>query len=154
MCVCVWKCLSIQNKQEEWTDFQLPLSVGFMCICTCTCTSLRHWNTKCAKFSAHNMRSETPVDEWDLQQLYNWTYFTANLRRNTYSHASATSEDGASLDITADGLWKSSYERAFFNVCVQSVHPQIPASLLLPPIINIKKNEKYGLMTESTWNWA
>ena len=54
----------------------------------------------------------------------------------TLSHASAISEDGACLNIAADGFWGSSYERAFFrHLCVQSA---------CSPIVNMR-NEKYGL---------
>ena len=36
----------------------------------------------------------------------------------TLSHTSAISEDGARLNIAADGFWGSSYETAFFDICV------------------------------------
>ena len=106
-----------------------------MCLCTCTCTSLsiETRNVLNLVHAIWGQRHRSWVDEWSLQQLYNWTCFTANLRWNTYSHASAISEDGASLDITADGELSST------SVYSIHLHPQIPASPLLPPIAKIKK---------------
>ena len=78
--VGVWKCLSIHNKQEEWTDDivlilvaepKLPLGSATISMCSgeeggqgSVCTNfyysnrmlvlVEHINTKFAKFSAHN----------------------------------------------------------------------------------------------------
>ena len=40
----------------------------------------------------------------------------------TLNGASAITEDGARLDIAANGFWRSRYERCFFDVRVFSPH--------------------------------
>ena len=63
----------------------------------------------------------------------------------TLSHASVISENGTHLDIVVDGFCGSSYERASStSLCSIHLLHQIPASPLLPPIVNMK-NKKYGL---------
>ena len=57
----------------------------------------------------------------------------------TLSHASAISEDGAHLNIAADGFWGVLMKELFSTfVCSIRLLP------LLPPIVNMR-NEKYGL---------
>ena len=53
-----------------------------------------------------------------MSEIYNNEPTLPPISGKTLSHTSAISEDGARLDIAAYGFWGSSYERAFFDVCV------------------------------------
>ena len=63
----------------------------------------------------------------------------------TLSHASAISEDGARLDIAADGFWGSSYEIAFFDICMFNM--LAPSNSSQPLTATYHKHEKGKIRT-------
>ena len=128
----------------RWTPANLPTH------CACGVSMSVEHVLSCPKGGLPNARHNEVRDTiagW-MSEVCNNTTIEPTLQPisgETLSHASAISEDGPHLDIAADGFWGVLMkELSSTFVCSILFLPQIPASPLLPPIVNMR-NANYGL---------
>ena len=76
------------------------------------------------------------------------------LNGETLQGASSITQNGARLDVAADGFWGSRFERAFFDVRVFNPHAPSNQRSSHKPVTEATRMQRKGPMTSASGRWS